>query len=50
MPHGRRHSRELLVLPGFHSPLLLGIVNSFSRQKLVSLLLAQPQNHDKEDE
>ena len=30
-PHRRRHSQELLVLPGFHSPFLLGIVNSFSR-------------------
>ena len=40
----------LLVLPGFHSPFLLGIVNSFPRKKLVSLLLEQPQNHDEEDE
>ena len=43
-PHRRRHSQELLVLPGFHSPFLLGIVNSFSRKKLVSLRLALQQN------
>lgn len=49
-PPGRRHSRPLLVLPGFSALLLLGIVNSFSRQKLVWLLSALPQNHDEEDE
>ena len=38
MPRGRRHSRELLVLLGFGSTSLLGIVNSFSAQNPVWLM------------